>query len=503
MKWLKLLYILHKMNILTPLGIYSLMAAFYQCGIGLMTLLCFAERIYGHKVALVDDNEELTYKQLFEQSNLIARHLFRDYGLRKGHKVAFLCRNHSSMIKAIFAVSRLGADIYLLNTELSKVQIQNVIHHHQFNLIVSDPEFHLEQSNGTILSYHEHLSSINNLHRMETNVKLKRTSGSRIILLTGGTTGQAKEVVHQPSLFHYLHPFVGLLTRLKLLEYQTSYIATPIFHGYGVALLLLFIALGKKVIVTRQFHVGKASQIIREYQVAVITVVPIMIRKLLKDDVEALKTLKCIASGSAELQPKLVEEIQRKLGDVLYNLYGTSEGGLTTIATPRDLRYSTKTIGKVINGVRLKVLDNDKHPVHGGAVGQFCIETNPKGKWIETGDLGYQDNNGYYFLKGRTDDMVVSGGVNVYPLDLEQLLTLHPQIDDVAVVGILDEEFGQRLKVYIQPIKGATLTKEELYEWLRPQIARFQTPREMIFVARMPYTAVGKHDKKKLKNGYQ
>jgi fatty-acyl-CoA synthase len=491
------------MNILTPLGLYRLITAISRCGIGLMTLLFFAGRTYGNHVAIVDDKEELTYKQLFEQSNLIAGHLFRDYGLKQGQKVGFLCRNHASMVKAIFAVSRLGADIYLLNTELSKGQIQNVINHHQFDLIVYDQEFQFEQSKGKIMSYHERLPSIHNLHQTEANVKLKRTSRSRIILLTGGTTGPSKEVVHQPSLFYYLHPFLGLLTRLKLLQYKASYIATPIFHGYGVAVLLLFVALGKKVIVTQRFQAGKAGQIIRDYQVEVITVVPIMIRKLLHDDVDALKTLKCIASGSAELQPKLVEEIQGKLGDVLYNLYGTSEGGLTTIATPGDLRYSPKTIGKKINGLRLEILDNDKHPVNAGEVGQFCIEAGRKGKWVETGDLGYQDDKGYYFLKGRTDDMVVSGGVNVYPIDLEQLLALHPKIDDVAVVGIRDEEFGQRLKVYIQCAKGAAVTEEEIYDWLRPQIARFQTPKEMVFVDRVPYTAVGKPDKKRLKDDEQ
>lgn len=500
MKLLKLIYILYKMSVLTPLGIYRLIAAIYQCGMGLMTLLFFAERTYANKVVLVDDNEELTYKQLFSQSNNISHILFKDYGLRSGQKVGFLCKNHVSMVKAIFAVSRLGADIYLLNTELSKVQIQQLINQHQFDLIVYDPEFHFEQPNGKVMSYHEHLPAINNLHRIESNLKLKRRSSSKIILLTGGTTGKSKEVAHQPSLFNYLHPFLGLLTRLNLLEYNTSFIATPIFHGYGVAVLFLFIALGKKVVVCQQFDAGNACQLIRSHQVEVITVVPIMIRKLLKYHVEDLKTLKCIASGSAELQPKLVEEIQKKLGDVLYNLYGTSEAGLTTIATPQDLRYSAKTIGKKINGVPLKVLDNDMRLVNAGLIGQFCIMSDRKGNWIETGDLGYQDKNGYYFLCGRKDDMVISGGVNVYPLELEQLLILHPEIEDVAVVGMKDEEFGQRLKVYIQSANDATLTKEELYEWLRPQIARFQTPKEIVFVDLMPYTELGKPDKKKLKS---
>lgn len=476
-----------------------------------MTLLSFSERTYGEKIALVDENETISYQQLLVQSEILSIILFKKYQMKSGQKVGFFCKNHASLVKSIFAVSRLGADIYLLNTEMSMGQFKQLLDRHDFDFLVYDNELSsiIEQSNYKkvkVMSYHDNLPAINNLLTTNDNeiLNLQRTSMSKIMLLTGGTTGQSKEVAHKPSIFNYLNPFLSLLTRLNLLKYNTAYIATPIYHGYGVGILLLFIALGKKVVISNGFDAEKACCLIRDHNIEVITVVPLMIHKMLKNNAEDLRSVACIASGSAELNPKLAEEVFSKLGEVLYNLYGTSEAGLNVIATPRDLKYSFNTIGKKINGAQLRVLDKNKQKVRIGSIGQICIKNrwsmrNRKNAWIETGDLGYQDQKGYYFLCGRTDDMVVSAGENVYPIELEHVLINHPQVEEVAVIGISDEKFGQRLKAYVNPIKNTNLTKEELYEWLRPRVARFQVPKDIVFIENMPYTSLGKLDKKQLK----
>jgi fatty-acyl-CoA synthase len=142
--------------------------------------------------------------------------------------------------------------------------------------------------------------------------------------------------------------------------------------------------------------------------------------------------------------------------------------------------------------------------VENGKIGQLCIKnewsmSNRNSPWIETGDLGYRDENGYYFLCGRTDDMVVSGGENVYPIEVEQVLIKHSLIEDVAIIGIDDKQFGQRLKAFVLPVKNASLTEEELFEWLRSRVARFHLPKEIKFVEYMPYTPLGKLDKKQFK----
>ena len=510
----RLIKVLYHIKLLSPKGLYRLVASIYRNGINLMTLLKIAGAVYGDKVALVDEDETVSYKQLLSQSEKLAIIFKEKFQLRAGQKVGFLCKNHASMVKAIFATSRLGTVIYLLNTEMSKMQLKQVVKQHDFDFIIVD--FELSEclkdsgySKRKVLSTHNDLTAINYLlhSASDKKYKLQRTSSSKIMLLTSGTTGKAKEVAHKPSLLNFLNPFLTLLTRLKLFNFHTAYIATPIFHGYGIAILISCIALGKKVIIRKGFHAKEACQLIREHNVEVVTVVPLMIHKMLETNVSDLTSLKCIASGGSELNPRLVEEVFRKLGAVLFNLYGTSEAGLNMIATPQDLQYSPSTIGRKIEGVQLKILDQDKEPVEDGMVGQFCIKNrwsmrNSENDWIETGDLGYRDKNGYYFLRGRTDDMVVSAGENVYPIEIEQLIIHHPLVEAVAVIGIHDEQFGQRLQAFVQPV-NEHLTKEALMEWLRPRVARFQMPKDIVFVTSIPYTTLGKLDKKQLRKAFE
>lgn len=509
---IRLLYALFKIGLFSPLGLYSLAAALCQHGINIMALLSFAAKAYGERIGLIDEKEELTYQELYTQSCRTALLLQEKYHLQRGDKVGFICKNHASLLKALFAAAQSGADIYLLNAEMSSTQFNQLSGQIDFNLLIYDFEVSplLDSSvypTNKLLSYHEHLPAISNLteQSISENLKIKPSSSGRLVILTGGTTGKAKTAVHQPSLYNYLNPFVTLINRLKLTHYQTAYIATPIYHGYGIAVLLVLITLGKKVVIQKRFDAVKACHLIRQHRVEVVTVVPLMVYRMLKQNPEDLESLACIVSGGAELSPKLVRETTEKLGDVLHNLYGTSEAGLNIIATPQDLSYSANTLGKTIKGVRLKIMDDNKHEVPIGSVGHFCIKNawsmgNKSNSWLETGDLGYRDHQGYYFLCGRGDDMVVSAGENVYPADLEQVLRNHPHIEDVAVIGISDQEFGQRLKGFVVKEEGAGLTQEELLAWLRPRVARFQLPKEISFVQQLPYTSLGKIDKKQLKN---
>ena len=505
----KLFQVLYKIKLLSPFGLYRLTSSIYKCGINLMLLLHIVERTYSNKVAIVDGNETINYKQLLLYCEKLSIIFKENYQLKAGQKVAFLCKNHASLVKSIFAVSRLGADIYLLNAKMSKSQFNQLVEEHHFEFLIYDIEFSsfIEESSYSkkiVVSYHDSLPAINNL--IDTNVykksKIPRSSISKIVLLTGGTTGKSKVVTHKPSMFNFLNPFSTLLSRLNLFTYNTAYIATPMYHGYGIAILFVFIALGKKVVVNDGFNAEKACSMIREHNVEVITVVPLMIHQMLKTSVEDLQSIVCIASGGAKLNPSLVKEVSRELGDVLYNLYGTSEAGLNIIATPQDLKYAANTIGKEIKGVRLKVLDNSKE-VEFGEIGQLCIKNkwsmrNSTSPWIETGDLGYRDHNGYYFLCGRTDDMVVSAGENIYPFEIEQILINHPLVEDVAIIGVSDEKYGQTLKAFVQSVNNESLTKEALIEWLLPKVARFQLPKDIVFVRHLPYTSLGKLDKKQL-----
>lgn len=477
-----------------------------------MTLLNFAEKRYSTKVFLVDDKESYTYEEMLRSSTRLANALKEKMSVNCGNKVAIMCKNHASLMKSIFAVSRLGADLYFINTEISKSKFNKLIHQHHFHLLIYDFELDpiISQSNYTnlkVFSYHNQLPAINNcLQSVEPESdKLPRTSGGKIVLHTSGTTGKSKEIAHKPSLFNYLNPFIAFINRLEILKYNRAYIATPIYHGYGIAMMLLFIPLGKQIIIRKNFDARTACTLIKDYKIEVVTVVPTMLQRMLEMNKNDLASLRCIASGGAKLNRNLVNDTFSSLGYVLYNLYGSTEVGLNFIATPKDLKDSPTTIGRKIPGMELKVLDTLLREVEKGDVGQFCITnewsmSNKRTSWIQTGDLGYQDEQGLYHLSSRVDDMIISGGVNVYPIEVEQLLMEHPSIIDAAVIGIEDDQFGQRLKAFVVPNEASTVTDHELHQWLRSRVSRYQLPKEIEVVNQLPYTHLGKLDRKQLKD---
>lgn len=504
-----LLKILSQLDFLSLSKVVRLGSAIRQNGVNLMLLFTLTERAGGAQTALVDSRETLSYQQLQERCEHLVHHLAERYEIGKGRKVAFFCKNHASLVQGIFAASRLGADLYLLNSSMSGLQFNRLVEEQNFDFLIYDEEFNdvIEGSlyrNPKIVSYQDNEAAISTLAVTiaNQNHRLPPSSSGKIVLLTGGTTGKPKQVVHRPSLFNFLHPFGALLNRLHLPRYSTAYIATPIYHGYGIAVLLAFFALGKKVVIQDSFDAKKACNLIRHHQVEVVTVVPLMIHKMLKHNTEDLQSLACIASGGAKLNPAVVKEVNRHLGDVLYNLYGTSEAGLNIIASPGDLKHHSNTLGKVIAGGRLQIVAEGKE-VEPGNVGEFCIRNkwsmkNSSSRWIQTGDIGYRDRKGYYFLCGRTDDLIISAGNNIYPLEIESAITNHPCVEDAAVIGVEDVCSGQILKAFVQLHPDKTLTKGELLGWLQTQLAGFQLPRELIFVKELIYTDVGKLDRKQV-----
>ena len=507
---LKLLQKLYRVRLLTVGGLARFVGSVFGEGVNLMALLGAAAKLHNEKIALVDEREEISYKDLYRQAQRLANALASDYQLTARQKTAFVCRNHTALVTALFAVSRLGADIYLLNPEMSQTQFDQVCERHQFDLIIYDSEVsglivNLPVKIKAIASY-DHSPSIQNLAKTGSakSAKLKKTRPGNLVVLTGGTTGQPKAARRKPSVFNFLNPFFALLVKLDLDVYKTAYIATPAYHGFGLASVLMSLILGIKMFLLTRFDAQTGCELIAKHNIEIVTLVPLMLHKMTDTDAAALNSLRCIISGGARLNPTLVEQTFEKLGDKLFNLYGTSEAGFSIMATPADLRYNNGTIGKKINGVGLKVLDSNNNEVGDGTIGRICLKSKwsigDAGKvWVETGDMGFRDRHGYYFLAGRTDEMIVSAGENVYPVELETLLIKHPEVEQVAVIGIPDQVFGQRLKAFVVLTANSNLNESQIISWLAAgRAARFQMPASVVLMADLPVTSLGKPDKKAL-----
>lgn len=507
---LKLLRKLLKIGLLTPIGIARLSFSLLGEGTNLMALLKFAAYQYKNQIAVVDEREAVSYENLYSQSTTLAEVLQNNFQLQAGNKTAFLCRSHTNFIRALCASARIGAKLFLLNPEMTAEQFAALNERHQFDFLIYDREVaHLlndDWKNKSLITYDEENPSVETLSKTkkQTQTKIKRAFAGEIIVLTGGTTGTPKTARRKPSVFNFLNPFFALLTQLHLDKYKSVYIATPAFHGFGIAAIIIGIILGEKMFLLPHFDAAKACTLIEENQIKVVTIVPLMLQRMLTYDADSLSSIECIISGGAALNPALVAETQRRLGDKLFNLYGTSEAGFSVIATPENLRKNPETIGRKIGGVNLAILDANDKPVPNGTVGKICIKSlwsvKTDKNFVETGDLGFEDENGFLFLRGRTDEMIVSGGENVYPIELENILVKHPDVRQVAVIGISDKEFGQRLKAFIVPLTDANLTETEVKNWLSSRVARFQMPAAVEFLEELPTTAIGKINKKSLAN---
>jgi fatty-acyl-CoA synthase len=500
---------LHTTGLLTIAGVLHLVEAVLTTGVNLMALLRVAARLHPHRIAVIDERGKLTYEELWRQAESLAVALFAGRGVRDGHRVAIACGNHAAAVKVIFAASRLGAHVYLVNPESSPAQVLALEESLRFDLYVHDERAavlfaHPLLAGKSLAAYHPTHDSIDRLASStgRPRARLPRVKPGNLVVMTGGTTGRPKAAGRKPSVLAFLPPFVALLTRLHLDRYRSLYIATPIYHGFGLASLFMGVMLGAEMYLTARFDAGRGCSLIDRHGIETVTLVPLMLQRMLKADPGSLAPLRRIICGGAWLNPALVRDTLARLGPVLFNLYGTSEAGFCIMAEPDVLARRPESVGKPVWGVRAAIVDASGREGDGGTIGRLRIKSawaTSRSSWIETGDLAYRDAEGHIFLAGRADDMIVSGGENVYPVEMENVLVQHPDVEAVAVVGIADEEFGQRLKAVVVKKRDTPLDPPALRDWLKPRVARYQMPAVIEFREQLPHTALGKVDKKALR----
>lgn len=504
---MKLIKKLHKTKILTFKGMFAFIFSVLKHGMNLMTLLAYAKMMNKNKYALLFESKKLTYSELYEQSHTLSALFEQKYDIKAKQKIGILCRNDFFVVKSMFALASLGTNIYFLNIDMAKNQLVELIKKMKLDFVVHALEnFENQPALKTkFLAKTEIESAFSKFGTSKNNKsKIKGIRKGDVVVLTGGTTGNHKAAKRKASIKDYSNPFFALLTELDLDKYSSIYIAPPIFHGFGLSSLIIAFLLGVEVYFAEKFKTKECLEIIEKNNIEVICLVPLMLQRMLDNDFSRMKTIKKIISGGAPLSPALIKETFAKIGDVLYNLFGTSEAGFSVMSNPQILRKHPASIGRPIRGVKLRIMDNDKNILADNSVGRIFIKAawsmnNKNEKWVNTGDLAYKDSDGNLFLCGRADEMIVSGGENVYPSVLENMLLEHKNIKDVAVIGIDDKEFGQRLKAFIVLESNNKLSEAEIIKWLKGKVARFEMPSKIEIVKQLPYTDVGKLDKKRLK----
>jgi fatty-acyl-CoA synthase len=509
------------------------------------------------RVALVDERGTLTFAEVARRTNALARGLAAA-GVREGDGVAIMCRNHRGFVEATVACAKLGASQLYLNTAFAGPQIADVLRREGPSALIYDEEFANLVEGGSedmrrFVSWRETAPAPARAPERETapaaaNGAPAAVNGAaaaddaakaasdprledliaqnsdaplqpprehgRVVILTSGTTGTPKGAKRkQPDS---MEPLAAMFSKIPLRAHETTVIAAPMFHSWGYGHFTLAMPLASTLVLPRRFDPEGTLRAISQHRASALVVVPVMLQRILelpRATIERydLSCLRVIAASGSALPGELATRVMDVFGEVLYNLYGSTEVAWATIATPADLRAAPGTAGKPPLGTVVRLLDAEGREVPAGergrifAANEMVFEgyTGGGGKEIlnglmSTGDMGHFDAAGRLFVDGRDDEMIVSGGENVFPREVEDLLADHPEIEEAAVIGVEDKEFGQRLKAFVVPSAGASLDAEEVQRYVKENLARFKVPREVVFVEELPRNATGKVLKREL-----
>ncbi|TMR88427.1 AMP-binding protein [Nonomuraea basaltis] len=447
--------------------------------------------------AVVDEAGSLTFAELDARAAALASALHHELGVGPGRTVAVMWPNDRGFVAAVAAVSRLGADLLLLNTGLAGPRLRDVLRREGVHALIAAPDLPAVDFGGP------RVTDLDALAREGGVPAGPPRRPGRLVLLTSGTTGTPKGAPRRLSVTALAEPFVSMLATVPLRSGEPMLIAPPLFHGLGLLWYGAALVLGCPVVLLRRFDAEAALDALAAERAGALVAVPIMLKRLLACPPRPLPHLRVVVSGGSALPPALATDFMDAYGDVLYNLYGSTEAGWASLATPADLRTAPGTVGRPPRGATVRIAGPDGAEQPAGEVGRVQVAggltfTAAADGLLATGDLGHRDGNGLLFIDGRDDDMIVSGGENVFPQEVENLLARQPGVADVAVLGVPDEEYGQRLAAYVVPEEGAAPSADELRRAVKAELAGFKVPRDIEFVASVPRNQTGKVDRRKL-----
>ncbi|OBK22102.1 acyl-CoA synthetase [Mycobacterium asiaticum] len=477
-----------------------------RSGTNLFTLLAISAARWPDRTAIIDEDGALSYRDLLSMTETLAGELV-DAGAKAGDPVGVMCRNGRNFVAAVFATALVGADVVLVNTEFRTDALAGALGAHQIRTMFCDNEF-IDQLGETDVPIR--LVDPATVHRRQGDSRPKVAPSGRMVLLTSGTTGIPKGVPRTPHLSSGIGVSMTLLERTGLRVGTRICLAAPMFHGLGFGILMMAMALGGTVLTRRRFDAEATLAQASLHRADSMSAVPIMLARMLDlpQRVKARNPLSClrvVISSGDRLDPGLARRFMDSYGDVLYNLYGSTEVGIGSLATPDEIRRFPETVGRPVAGCPVRIYSKTGKAVGPRVTGRIFVGgglasdgyTGGGAKAVidrmtSTGDMGYLDEAGRLYIVGREDDMIVSGGENVYPRALENALAGHPDVAENAVVGVADEQFGKRLAAFVVLRADSEADEPTLREYLKGKVSRFEQPRDISIVPSIPRNPAGK-----------
>ena len=476
-----------------------------------------------HELAIVDERGALSWERLHRRSNALA-HSFAAMGIGPGDGVGIMCRNHRGFVEATLAAAKLGASALYLNTMFAGPQLVEVMRREGPKALVYDEEFGdllagVDDSVDRIVAWCDGEVDAPTLDALieagdESDHK-PPPDKPKFVILTSGTTGTPKGA--QRSSPDGLMAIASLIDKIPFRTGMTMMIAAPLFHSWGFFHFVMSLPTVSTMVLRRRFDPEATLEAAEQSRADVLAAVPVMVQRILSLPDEtldrySLPDLKITSLSGSALPGELAIEWMDRFGDNIYNLYGSTEVAYATVATPEDLRAAPGTAGKPPRGTKICLYDEAGKEVPQGEVGRIFVGnemafegyTGGGGKEIidglySSGDVGHFDSAGRLFIDGRDDEMIVSGGENVFPREVEDLLADHDSVVEVAVIGVEDDEFGQRLKAFVVVEADTEVSAQDLTAHVKANLASYKSPREIEFLDELPRNATGKVLKKDLR----
>lgn len=481
------------------------------------------------RAGLVDELGILTWRQIDRRADALAAALQALPG-GQPEVIGLMARNHRGFVDALIAANRIGAEVLLLNTSFAGPALAEVLEREGSGksvAVIYDEEFTetvdralAERPDTTrILAWTDTATESPTVEQMISEHKgqepERATAKSKVILLTSGTTGTPKGATHSggdPSVLK------SILDRTPWRAEQPVVVVAPMFHAWGFSQLAFAASMACTIITRRKFDPEATLDLVDRHRATGLCVVPVMFDRIMDLPEETLdkysgRSLRFASASGSRMRPDVVIAFMDRFGDIIYNNYNATEAGMIATATPRDLRAAPDTAGKPAEGTEIRILDGEFNEVPTGEVGSIYVRNSTQfdgytsgstkdfhDGFMSSGDVGYRDDAGRLFVVGRDDEMIVSGGENVYPIEVEKTLATHPDVAEASVIGVDDEQYGQRLAAFVVLNAGAAATPDTLKQHVRDNLANYKVPREITILDELPRSITGKISRKELQD---
>lgn len=492
-------------------------------------------------IAVIFEDQKLTFQEVYENSNKLANVLM-ELGLKKGEKVAFLLSNSLQSVEIDFALLLAGLVRVPLNTRLSEEEHCHMINETEAKALLFTEEFldkvnHLKTKTPQVTLYCQMSGISKEATIVNMKEKLESVSSEEVVVelsdadlatiqYTSGTTGVLKAAVHTQGT--WFHICMNIKNSIDIQESDIMLHAAPLTHASGTLVLPHWVSGAANAIVS-SFVPQTFLETIEKHNVTTLNLVPTMITMLLlTPDVEkySLKSLRQIIYGASPMPKEILQKGLNLWGPKFIQYYGQTETPLFITLLDAEDHFKKDShsndlllsCGKPISSTMVKIVDPDLNELPPNNIGEIAVKSSQNmigyynepelthtsiiDGWIHTRDMGYLNDEGYLFLVDRKSDMIITGGFNVYPKEIEDVLYSHPLIAEVAIVGVPDVTWGEAIKAFVVVKEGQSLTEKEVIEFCKSKLASYKKPKSVEFMRELPKSAVGKIIRRVLKEPY-